>query len=143
MVLLCAAVALAACGGPSRHAGPAPTRASSASVPSSAPSPSPATASPTAAARGAVTPLTVVIRNFAFVPQNPTVDVGQPIVIVNNDTAAHTWSAAPGSGWTYTSGNLERGQRATFAGFDKPGRYAFVCYYHAEMPAMTGVVTVR
>ena len=69
--------------------------------------------------------------------------MGQPIQIINDDVAAHTWSAAPRVNWAYTSGNLEKGQRATFAGFTKPGSYKFLCYYHAEMPPMTGVVTVK
>jgi plastocyanin len=83
------------------------------------------------------------IRNFAYLPPAPVVQVGQPIEIINDDAAAHTWSAAPKSNWSYDSGNLEKGQRVTFAGFTEPGRYPFVCYYHAEMPSMTGTVTVR
>jgi plastocyanin len=83
------------------------------------------------------------IRNFAYLPPAPVVRVGQPIEIINDDAAAHTWSAAPKSNWSYDSGNLEKGQRVTFAGFTEPGRYPFVCYYHAEMPSMTGTVTVR
>ena len=88
-------------------------------------------------------PVVVHIRDFAFIPRFPAVVVGQRIVIINDDSAAHTWSALAKSGWTYTSGNLERGQQATFPGFARPGRYPFVCYYHAEMPAMTGTVLVR
>ena len=85
----------------------------------------------------------VHIRDFAYVPAAPVVIVGQKVVIVNDDAAAHTWSAAPKAGWTYTSGNLEKGQRATYRGFSRPGSYSFVCYYHAEMPPMTGVITVK
>jgi len=85
----------------------------------------------------------VHIRNFAYVPAAPVVIVGQPIEIINDDVAAHTWSAAPKAGWAYTSGNLEKGKRATFPGFSAPGRYRFLCYYHAEMPSMNGVVTVK
>jgi plastocyanin len=87
-------------------------------------------------------PFVVHIRNFAYVPA-PAVIVGQPIEIINDDVAAHTWSAAPGAGWTYTSGNLEKNARVIFPGFPKPGRYKFLCYYHAEMPSMNGVATVR
>jgi plastocyanin len=83
------------------------------------------------------------IRDYAYIPAGPVVIVGQPIEIVNNDSVAHTWSAALGAGWTYTSGNLDPGQRATFPGFRKAGSYRFLCYYHAEMPSMNGVVTVR
>jgi len=85
----------------------------------------------------------VHIRNFAYAPAAPVVIAGQRIEIINDDVAAHTWSAAPKAGWAYTSGNLEKGQRATFAGFSTPGRYKFLCYYHAEMPSMNGVVTVK
>ena len=90
----------------------------------------------------AIKPVVVHIRNFAYLPE-VVVIVGQPIEIVNDDTAAHTWSATPDAGWAYTSGNLEKNARATYPGFTKPGRYKFLCYYHAEMPSMNGVVTVR
>ena len=83
------------------------------------------------------------IRNFAYVPPAPVVLVGQRIEIINDDVAAHTWSAAPRTNWSYTSGNLEKGQQVTFAGFTKAGSYPFVCFYHAEMPSMTGTVTVK
>jgi len=83
------------------------------------------------------------IRNFAYVPAAPVVAVGQPIEIINDDDAAHTWSAAPKSNWTYTSGNLDKGQHVIFTGFTAPGRYPFLCYYHAEMPSMNGVITVN
>ena len=101
----------------------------------------PATTPPSAQV-AASKPLVIHIRNYAYTPAAPTVVVGQPITIVNDDDVAHTWSAAPKAGWSYTSGNLDKGQRATFRGFAKPGVYAFVCYYHAEMPSMTGVTTV-
>ena len=102
-----------------------------------------ASIAPSAPKTGALEPVVVHIRNFAYVPPAPVVIVGQPIQIINDDAAAHTWSAAPKAGWTYTSGNLEKGKRATFPGFSTPGRYRFLCYYHAEMPSMNGVVTVK
>ncbi len=98
---------------------------------------------PSSSKSAALEPVVVHIRNFAYVPAAPVVIVGQPIEIINDDVAAHTWSAAPKAGWAYTSGNLEKGQRATFPGFSAPGRYKFLCYYHAEMPSMNGVVTVK
>ena len=118
-------------------------------TPGTSSSPSPATSSatvaipPSASKRAALEPLVVHIRNFAYVPAALVVIVGQPIEIINDDVAAHTWSAAPKTGWAYTSGNIEKGQRATFPGFSTPGRYKFLCYYHAEMPSMNGVVTVK
>ena len=136
---------LVSCAG-SGTSGPQPATSTrpSASVPLSASSStSPRTSSARTAASPTVSvkPVVLHIRGFAYVPAAPVAIVGQPIEIINDDVAAHTWSAAPAAGWAYTSGNLEKGQRATFPGFTKPGRYKFLCYYHAEMPLMNGVVT--
>jgi len=128
---------LLTCGG----AGTAAPRSESTTI---TPAPSAAASIAPSTPKGvAPKPLVVHIRGFAYVPAAPVVIVGQPIEIINDDSAAHTWSAAPKSGWSYTSGNLEKGQRATFPGFTKPGRYRFLCFYHAEMPSMNGVVTVK
>jgi len=90
-------------------------------TPSTAPSPG-VSVKTSATEPSVLKPVAVHIRSFAYVPAAPVVIVGQPIKIINDDVAAHTWSAAPGAGWVYTSGNLEKGQRATFPGFTKPGR---------------------
>jgi plastocyanin len=113
------------------------------STPSTATSTATVAIAPSGPKSAALEAVVVHIRNFAYVPAAPVVIVGQPIEIINDDVAAHTWSAAPKAGWAYTSGNLEKGQRATFPGFSTPGRYKFLCYYHAEMPSMNGVVTVK
>jgi plastocyanin len=110
------------------------------SSPSTAPSQTPS-AEASATKTPAIKPLVLHIHNFAYIPAAPVVVVGQAIEIINDDVAAHTWSATPGSGWTYTSGNLEKGQQATFPGFTRPGTYKFLCYYHAEMPSMNGIAT--
>jgi plastocyanin len=138
------AVLVAGCGGSSSGGGSAAPSAAATSPPAAATSPSAAATSPSAAATSPTTaPLVVHIRNFHYLPANPQVRVGQPITIVNDDRVAHTWSAAPGSGWQYTSGNLEHGQQVTFPGFTKVGRYKFLCFYHAEFASMNGVATVR
>lgn len=120
----------------------APRAAPRAAAPK-ATTPSATTPKPAIAKATAPAPLVVIIRNFAFLPQNPVLAPGQAVVIINQDSAAHTWTAAPRSGWTYDSGNIGPGQRATFPGLARPGRYPVLCLYHAEMPAMTGTVTVR
>lgn len=125
---------------------PATPRAISAAPRAAAPratTPSATTPKPAIAKATVPAPLVVIIRNFAFLPQNPVLAAGQAVVIVNQDSAAHTWTAAPRSGWTYDSGNIGPGQRATFPGLARPGRYPVLCLYHAEMPAMNGTVTVR
>lgn len=139
---------LASCGGsdtPGSEPTPSTPASSSVSVkPSETQSPETNTpATPAESKPPATEPLVVHIRGFAYIPAAPVVIVGQPIEIINDDVAAHTWSAAPKVNWAYTSGNLEKGQRATYPGFTKPGRYTFLCYYHAEMPSMNGVVTVN
>ena len=130
-----ALVLLASCGGP----GPTGSEAIPSTSASQGTSPAPTAASPT----GSIKPVVVHIRNYAYVPAAPVVIVGQRIEIINDDAVAHTWSAILGSGWAYTSGNLNPRQRATFSGFTKPGNYKFVCYYHGEMLSMNGVVTVK
>jgi plastocyanin len=130
-----ALVLLASCGGP----GPTGSEATPSTSASQPTSPAATAASPT----GSMKPFVVHIRNNAYVPAAPVVIVGQSIEIINEDAEAHTWSAILGSGWSYTSDNLDPGQRATFSGFTKPGSYKFVCYYHGEMPSMNGTVTVK
>jgi plastocyanin len=105
---------------------------------------SPATVASSSATVKPAAPVFVIhIRDFAYQPSAPVVLVGQRVEVINDDGAAHTWSAAPRSKWNYTSGNLEQGQRAIFGGFISPGRYPFLCYYHAEMPSMNGTITVK
>jgi plastocyanin len=141
---------LGGCAGSTKHAAlPAPSTSSaiasvSATVPTVAPSASPTAQSSAAFSSKPQLAIYVIhIHNFAYVPAAPVVAVGQPIEIINDDDAAHTWSAAPKSNWTYTSGNLDKGQHAVFGGFTAPGRYPFLCYYHAEMPSMNGIITVK
>jgi len=129
-----ALVLIASCGGP----GPTGSEATPSTSASQPTSPA-ATASPT----GSIKPFVVHIRNSAYLPAALVVSVGQPIEVINDDAVAHTWSAVLGSGWAYTSSNLDPGQRTTFSGFTEPGSYKFVCYYHGEMPSMNGIVTVK
>ena len=130
-----ALVLLASCGGP----GPTGSEATASTSASQPTSPAATVAPPT----GSIKPVVVHIRNNAYMPAAPVVIVGQPIEVINDDAVAHTWSAVLGSGWAYTSNNLNPGQRVTFSGFTKPGSYKFVCYYHGEIPSMNGTVTVK
>lgn len=151
VALLIATLAVTGCGASNQNRSPgslagtsqvaSQTRPPLSTAPTSAASPQRST-SPSV--RPAAAPEFLIhIHNFAYLPARPVVLAGQRIRVINDDTAAHTWSAAPGSGWTYTSGNLEKGQQATFTGFTKPGTYKFLCYYHAEMPSMNGIITVK
>jgi plastocyanin len=157
LVLALVAVLGGCAGSTKRAATPAPgtssaTASVSATVPTVTPSERPTVTSAVPPSAPPSTPFSsksrlaiyvIHIRKFAYVPVAPVVAVGQPIEIINDDAAAHTWSAAPKSNWTYTSGNLDKGQHVIFGGFTAPGRYPFLCYYHAEMPSMNGIITVN
>jgi plastocyanin len=78
----------------------------------------------------------VEIKNFAFTPPSLTVPVGTTVTWTNNDTAAHTVTAAGGA---FDSGNLSPGQSFSFT-FDQAGSFAYACNYH---PNMQGTVVVQ
>jgi plastocyanin len=80
-------------------------------------------------------PVTVDIASFKYKPETVTVKAGGKVTWVNQDKAGHTA--------TFTGGldtdRLEKGERKALT-FDKPGRYPYVCAFHAFM---TGVVVVK
>jgi plastocyanin len=77
----------------------------------------------------------IAIRNYAFAPQSLTVKVGTRITWTNHDSTAHTATADQGS---FDSGTINSGQSKTIE-FNRPGKYAYHCAFHAFM---TGTVTV-
>ena len=86
-------------------------------------------------AASAPTPVTVDIASFKYKPETVTVAKGTKVTWVNQDKAGHTA--------TFTGGldtdRLEKGDRKALT-FDKPGRFPYVCAFHAFM---TGVVVVK
>ncbi len=76
----------------------------------------------------------VLIKDFKFLPQVITVEIGTTVTWVNEDSAVHT---VEGSG--IDSGNLSKGDEFTFT-FDKAGVYEYICGPH---PYMTGSVIVE
>ena len=76
----------------------------------------------------------ISIKNFSF--GDPiTVPVGTTVVWTNDDTTAHTVTAADKS---FDSGNMDQGASFSFT-FTKAGTFSYVCTYHANMK---GTVTV-
>lgn len=76
----------------------------------------------------------VIIKGFAFNPQETTIKVGDKVTWVNQDSAHHTIT---GNGWD--SGDL--GQNEVYSkSFDNPGTYDYTCTYH---PYMKGKVIVE
>ena len=76
----------------------------------------------------------ITIVGFAF-GGAASVAVGQTLTVSNQDTVAHTWSAADGS---FTSGSISPGGSFTWV-FEQTGTYNYFCRFH---DAMTGSITV-
>lgn len=96
---------------------------------------SPATESATASADSpAAADSTITISGFAFsgVTEIP---VGTTVVVTNDDSATHTWTATDGS---FDSGSLAPGASFEFT-FTEAGTFEYVCNFH---PTMTGSITV-
>lgn len=78
---------------------------------------------------------TITIADFAFTGAT-SVAIGETVVVTNEDTVGHTWTAVEGE---FDSGNLAEG--ATFEHtFDEAGTYDYFCSVH---PDMTGTITVE
>ncbi|MFZ5852227.1 MAG: cupredoxin domain-containing protein [Actinomycetota bacterium] len=111
------AVPLAACGGGAAPGGTAPA------------------ASPPATTAPAGGP-TVTIKGFRFTG-TLTVAPGATVRVVNEDSAAHTVTAADGS---FTSGTVAgSGGTGSFAAPSRPGTYRIGCDFH---PSMSGELVV-
>jgi plastocyanin len=82
------------------------------------------------AADGAVT-----IACFAFDPASVTVQVGDSVTWTNQDSTAHTATAAG----AFDTGNIASGASATVT-FDTAGTFAYACSIH---PTMTATVVVQ
>ena len=76
----------------------------------------------------------IVISGFAF-SEDLTVPVGTTVVVRNDDSAGHTWTADDGA---FDSGFIDAGGTFEFT-FTEAGTFTFHCEVH---PAMTGTITV-
>jgi plastocyanin len=80
--------------------------------------------------------ITVVIKNFAFLPANFTVPPGAAVTVRNEDQVIHTLTA---NNMAFNTGNLAQGLPVTFQAPTQPGKYPYHCFLHHYM---TGVLTV-
>ena len=130
---LSAAVAVVVAVGGCSSSGSKPAPATPATTASSSTAPS--TTSPGSTASGgsstAVSASQIVISNFAFSPKDLTVHPGQTVTVVNNDSTAHTLTAAPGK--TFDTGTIEPGKSATFTAPATVGAYPYICTIHQFM----------
>lgn len=115
------ATGLAACG-------------SKTSSPSSSGSGSTATTSGGSSGGSSAT-MTVVIKNYKFMPSTFTVKTGTTINVHNEDSVTHTFTADNKS---FDSGDIPAGGTKTVTP-SKAGSIGFMCTIH---PFMTGTVTV-
>ena len=74
-----------------------------------------------------VRPTTVDIKAFKYAPATVTVKAGSRVTWINHDTAGHT---ATFKG--LDTDRLEKGDRKALT-FETPGRYRYVCAFHAFM----------
>lgn len=114
-----AALALGACGGDSDTASTTDT-----------------TGPDQATGGGGATGDTIAIKNFKFVPDKLTANVGDMIKVTNEDNAAHTLTAKDKS---VDTGNLDEGASATIT-LAKAGTLDYICNIH---PYMTGTIEVE
>lgn len=147
-VLLVAAIMLAGCtGGEPVDTTPTPATSTTPSLtPTSTTPPTsslpPPTVTPTATpppavtpTAGAVSPLAVVIENFAFDPADITIPNGTIVVWRNADSSGHTATHPT----EFNSGRIPAGDEFRHT-FTTPGVFAYECAFH---PEMTGTVTVN
>jgi plastocyanin len=86
-------------------------------------------------AEDAADPLAVHIDNFAFVPAQLTVKVGQTVTWTNRDDIPHTVVCAG----KFRSKTMDTDGTFSFT-FTAPGEYKYFCSLH---PHMTGAVKVE
>jgi len=91
-----------------------------------------------ATARAAAATQSVMIMNFAFAPQNLTINVGDTITWSNHDSAHHTVTSDPGSA-ELNSGDLAQDQSYTHT-FTTAGTFPYHCDYHPKMLASITVL---
>jgi plastocyanin len=116
VVIACAVLLLAGCGGDSSSYGSATSGASS---------------TQTAVAER------VVISNFRFSPATDTVKPGAPVTVTNQDSVTHTVTADDGH--SFDTGNLAHGGSQKIS-VSKPGTYSYHCTIH---PYMHGTLVVK
>ncbi|MBS3147410.1 cupredoxin family copper-binding protein [Candidatus Woesearchaeota archaeon] len=80
--------------------------------------------------------VTVLIKDYKFVPETVNVEQGQTIKWVNEDSALHTVES---KNKEFASKELYQGDSYSFTA-TKPGTYEYICGLH---PNMVGKVVVR
>ena len=88
-------------------------------------------ATPASPATGAVSPDTIVIKNFGFQPGTLTVAPGATVTVHNEDSAAHTVTATGAK--AFDTGDIAGNATTTFTAPTKTGTYPYICSIHNYM----------
>jgi plastocyanin len=85
----------------------------------------------------------VIIKNFAFHPDDPSARPGERIVVKNEDPVAHTFSTAPGApaAEAFSTGAIPPGGSRTVTAPSVPGTYHVICLIHQFMTATLTVTS--
>jgi plastocyanin len=81
-------------------------------------------------------PMTIVAKDFMFMPTPLTVKTGSTVTWTNKDDEPHTVVSDTGA---FKSGGMDTNESFSYK-FDKPGTYHFTCSIH---PRMVGTVIVQ
>jgi len=82
---------------------------------------------------------TIVIKNFAFNPENLTIKTGTTVTWQNQDEAIHQIESDSKAQGVFLSDSLAYRESFTFT-FTQPGTYTYHCTYH---PTMKGAIIVK
>lgn len=85
---------------------------------------------------------TVLIQNFAFVPDDLVIDVGDSAVWTNQDSVDHTATSDPDQPVTWDTGTVAPGMTSDPVPFNTVGVSHYHCTFHPDMKAdIRSVVT--
>jgi plastocyanin len=79
----------------------------------------------------------VIIKDYAYSPDNFTVKAGTTITVTNRDMTQHTLTANNGA---FDTGTIQPGQTKPILA-SKPGTYPYHCAFHAFMTGTIKVVS--
>ncbi|MFI6849321.1 cupredoxin domain-containing protein [Kitasatospora sp. NBC_00085] len=117
-------------------AGPASTSTAGTVSASASTASASATGTPSPSSTTSSGAVQVTIKNFLFEPADFTVRPGETVTVTNEDSAAHTLTAADKS---FDTGTIAPGKSATFTAPTQPGSSPYICTIH---PFMHGTLTV-
>jgi plastocyanin len=97
---------------------------------------------PVASSHAATVPVSIV--DFAFSPQNITINVGDTVMWTNNGAALHTTTSGSNCTFDGVGWNSELSSGMSFSRtFNTPGTFPYFCSFHCLLFGMVGSVVVN